>query len=67
MEQLEDPQTMLYITKIPRDCQERDIERLFRDFGTILDIKVKARYAFIVIISLLITVDIIFLKAFEQS
>ena len=52
MEQLDDPQTMLYITKIPRDCQERDIERLFRDFGTIIDIKVKTRYAFIVRISL---------------
>jgi RNA recognition motif-containing protein len=55
MEQLEDTQTMLYITKIPRDCHERDIERLFRDFGTIIDIKVKTRYAFIV--SILVTVS----------
>ena len=53
MELLDDPQTMLYITKIPRDCQERDIERLFRNFGNIIDIKVKTRYAFIVRISLL--------------
>ncbi|KAJ3336380.1 hypothetical protein HDU93_002936 [Gonapodya sp. JEL0774] len=41
------PSSRVYVGRLPRDTTERDLDRLFRDYGRVREINVKAGFAFI--------------------
>lgn len=44
---MSDKKTQLFIAKLPREAREDDLVRLFKKFGSLMDVNMKRGYAFV--------------------